>query len=272
MKKLLLYILTLIVLSQFKVDAQTISASSTNGCDSLTVKFTYTPTSLPVTSVKWTFGDGTDDSFEESPQHKYEQPGIFSVKVKINNTDSTENVDYIQIGKTPVANFTSQDTLGFGSLYISFNAIEQETAPFDYSYAWSLSDGTTSNTSHFVHQFDSIGKYNAQLIITDTKGCADTITKTVQVANKVSVPTVFTPNDDSINDLFILEGDGKTTFSIQIFTRSGVKVFENTAKVLVWDGRMFSGEKVRGGIYYYVLKSKDGTQKINQTGFFYIYL
>lgn len=271
MKKLLLYILTLIVLSQFKVDAQTISTSTTNGCDSLTVKFTYNDI-VAVTNYKWTFGDGTESN-EESPQHKYTAPGKYTVSVFINNSTTEADIksDLIQIGKTPKSNFTSKDTLGYGSRYLSFNPIVQETAPFDYSYAWSLSDGATSGTSHFVHQFDTTGKYDVQLIISDTKGCADTISRTLEVANKVPVPTVFTPNDDGMHDLFVIEGDGKTTFSMQIFTRTGLKVFETTAIVLVWDGRTFSGEKVRNGIYYYVLESKDGPQKITQTGFFYIY-
>ncbi|NJK95786.1 MAG: PKD domain-containing protein, partial [Bacteroidales bacterium] len=239
MKNLLLNIFILSIICRLNVSAQSnFSATHVKGCDTLTTQFLYN-NFLAATSYKWTFGDGSE-STEASPQHKYNKPGKYLVSVKINGTDSVGKADYILIGKTPKAEFTFRDTMEYGSYTMAFNPSSQTATEFPYSYSWNFSDGATSSSPYFVHQFDTTGNYTAQLIITDTQGCADTIIKAVKVQNKLDVPTVFTPNDDAINDLFIVEGDGKTTYLIQIFSRSGIKVFENKAKVLVWDGRMFS--------------------------------
>lgn len=270
MKNLLVKILILLLCLQVPVVAQVdFSASVNTGCDSLTVKFTNL-TAPTASTVKWTFGDNTE-STEENPQHTYTKPDEYLVTLKVNGTDSIGKAGFIKIGKTPKSDFTHRDTLEFGSHTIAFNPIQQSASPFPYSYSWSTSDGGTGNSSNFVHVFDTTGQYKTQLIISDNLGCADTIIKIIEVKNTLDVPNVFTPNDDNFNDLFIIEGDGKTTYTIRIFTRSGMKVFETSSKVLVWDGRMFSGEKVREGIYFYVIESADATSRLKQNGFFYIF-
>jgi gliding motility-associated-like protein len=271
MKTSLLFVTFLVLLFQLPVLGQTdFSASKISGCDTLTVQFTYT-TSLTVSNVAWTFGDGGISS-DVSPQHKYIQPGKYLVSVKINNTDSVGKADYITIGQTPKAGFSYHDTLDFGSRTVVFVADPQSASPYPYSYEWTVSDGTTANTLPFFHKFDTTGNYTGRLIINDQLGCTDSITKTIEIKDKLNVPSVFTPNDDGLNDLFIVEGDNKTTYSFQVFTPSGIKVYESSSKVIVWDGHMFSGDKVSAGIYYYVILSIDGTPPLKQFGFFYLYL
>jgi len=267
--KNLLFILSLLVLSiQLPLSGQTFSASSQKGCDKLTVKFNYTG-SIAVTNYKWTFGDG-EESTEESPQHEYLNPGNYLVSLKINDTDSSGIEEFIKIGRTPKAEFNYHDTLEVGTFKIAFNPVKQQSSPFLYIYSWEV-EGNTGNTPSFYYQFDSAGIYTTQLIISDVLGCADTIVKSIEVLNKLAIPNVFTPNDDGLNDLFIIQGDNQTTYSIQIFSRSGIKVFETDAKVIVWDGRTFSGDTVRDGIYYYVIESLDSPVLVKQSGFFYLY-
>lgn len=269
MKNLLFKISIIFLSFQLPLSGQSFDAQPKTGCDTLTVKFNCI-NPVPVTSARWTFGDGAV-STEVSPQHKYLNPGKYLVTVVINNADSIAKYNFIQVGKTPKADFNFQDTLEIGSRNIAFNAVKQSESPLPYYYAWKLSDGSTGNTANFVHQFDTTGNYTAKLIISDALGCADTVTKAFSVKDVLDIPNVFTPNDDNINDLFIIQGNGVTTYSLTVFSRSGVKVFEIAAKVLVWDGRIFSGEKARDGIYYYVVESIDGSTKIKQTGFVYLY-
>jgi gliding motility-associated-like protein len=268
--KNLLFIISLIFLSlHLSLSGQNFDAQPKTGCDTLTVKFNCI-SPVPVTSARWTFGDSAV-STEVNPQHKYLMPGRYLVTLVINNADSIAKYNFVQVGKTPHADFLYQDTLETGSRNIAFNAVKQADAPLPYSYSWKLSDGGVGNTANFVHQFDTTGNYTANLIIADVLGCADTISKALIVKDVLDIPNVFTPNDDNFNDLFIIQGNGVTTYSLSIFSRSGVKVFETAAKVLVWDGRIFSGEKARDGIYYYVVESVDGSTKIKQTGFVYLF-
>jgi gliding motility-associated-like protein len=270
MKSLLLKISIFLISIPFSLTGQTTTfqASSREGCDSLSVKFSYS-TTLPVNSIKWNFGDNTESS-ENSPVHKYTNPGKYMVSLVVNEEDSVGLENFILIGKTPEADFQYCDTLGLRKHQVVFHSMTSAESPFPYQYNWKLSDGDSAGVSQFSHQFDSTGIYSARLIISDELGCADTVMKSVTVRNTLEVANVFTPNGDGANDLLIIQGNGETTYSIRIFTRSGMKVFETAAKVIVWDGRMLSGEKVRDGIYYYVLLSSEDSL-FKQSGFFYVY-
>lgn len=270
MKNLLFKISIFLLSLQLSLSAQDFDASVKTGCDSLTVKFTYTNPAV-VTSVKWTFGDGSE-SIEASPQHKYTNAGDYLVSVKFNNTDSLGKIGFIKVGKTPDAEFNYYDTVPYGSFKVVLFAAQQDvSAPFPYSYSWNIPDGTNATQNRVIHQFDTTGIYNVKLTISDLIGCTSTITKAVTVSKKLNVPNVFTPNEDGFNDLFIVEGDGSTTFKLSIFSRSGIKIFSTSAQTLVWDGIMASGEKARDGIFYYVIESVNSNINLKQTGFFYLF-
>jgi gliding motility-associated-like protein len=270
MKNLLLKISTFLLCFQLSLSAQDFDANVKTGCDSLTVRFTYT-SPVAVTNVKWTFGDGSE-STEASPQHKYLTPKDYTVTLTLDNGTPIEKVGFIKVGLTPKADFTYNDTIPLGSYKTVFHAGQQNaSAPFPYFYSWKVSDGASGTINPFVHQFDTAGIYDVKLIIYDLVGCADTITKAVTISKKLNVPNVFTPNGDNFNELLIIEGDGVTTFKLSVFSRSGGKVFSTSAQTLVWDGRMLNGEKARDGIFYYVIESINSNINLKQTGFFYLF-
>ena len=73
----------------------------------------------------------------------------------------------------------------------------------------------------------------------------------------VTAPNVFTPNNDGINDHFILSITGLVSFgSVRIFNRYGQLVF--TAKSLLdyWDGT-FNGRNLPDGTYYWIFEGTD---------------
>ncbi len=49
------------------------------------------------------------------------------------------------------------------------------------SYAWSSSDGYTTNTTNFVRNFTAPGDYSVKLVVTSDMGCKDSLTQTVRV-------------------------------------------------------------------------------------------
>jgi gliding motility-associated-like protein len=49
------------------------------------------------------------------------------------------------------------------------------------SYAWSSSDGYTTNTTNFFRNFAAPGDYTVKLVVTSDMGCKDSITETVRV-------------------------------------------------------------------------------------------
>lgn len=69
-----------------------------------------------------------------------------------------------------------------------------------------------------------------------------------------TLPNVFTPNGDRVNDQFIpFPYRGVKKIDLQVFNRWGQQVFSTTDPDIKWDGTLNnSGEPVPDGVYFYV--------------------
>lgn len=75
-----------------------------------------------------------------------------------------------------------------------------------------------------------------------------------------SIPNVFTPNNDGINDLFEISNLPAST-TTQIYNRWGIEVFETNKEGVFWDGRTTSGVAAGSGTYFYIITTEDETYK-----------
>ncbi len=85
----------------------------------------------------------------------------------------------------------------------------------------------------------------------------------VRVFKKVTVPNVFSPNGDGINDDWRIES--LTTFpeaDISIFDRYGRVVFSQKGYAKPWDGK-YKSASLPIGTYYYIIDLKNGMKKLN---------
>lgn len=95
-----------------------------------------------------------------------------------------------------------------------------------------------------------------RLTITDWAGCTATAETRVLVdrTRQVYAPTVFSPNDDQVNDWFTLFGRGVVEIrEIQVYDRWGSLVWERknlpvNEEKLGWDGRI-RGQDAAAGVY-----------------------
>lgn len=71
----------------------------------------------------------------------------------------------------------------------------------------------------------------------------------------VTLPNVFTPNFDSINDIFKPYLDEIVEMNFSIFNRYGNLIFETSRINGFWDGRTTSGEPCADGTYFCVLNA-----------------
>lgn len=108
-----------------------------------------------------------------------------------------------------------------------------------------------------------------------TKQVCNLITKdsvTIAVKNDcnsfVSIPNVFTPNGDNVNDTFKIVLGDVTTIDFKLYNRWGNLIHETSNKTILWDGRTTSGEPCTNGVYFYTLKYIDGNGvSQNKTGY-----
>ena len=144
-----------------------------------------------------------------------------------------------------------------------------DTTNSEYTFDWGGSiEPTTDGLPTANFEFSDTGKYNFTLSVVEKSSAGTfTKTKTFRIQDFISIPNVFTPNEDGVNDLFIVRSNGIEELEIVIFSKTGTKVFEQNAPIIVWDGRNTSGARVSQGLYYYVLKS---SLPEAQKGFVYV--
>jgi len=76
----------------------------------------------------------------------------------------------------------------------------------------------------------------------------------------LSIPNIFTPNYDGVNDLFEITGLTKGD-KVQIYNRWGTLVFETESAKMFWDGYTTSGEPCNSGVYFYIITLQSGESR-----------
>jgi len=133
---------------------------------------------------------------------------------------------------------------GASSGYLSFG--DGDTIPYAYGFSPS-------------HTYPDTGTFVVSLYVTNDNGCEDTASIEVCVVPEKStfyVPNAFTPNGDNANDKFIVQGVGVEDYTIEIFDRWGLLVYESDDMTDGWDGRYPNGNFAPEGVYVYVIRGK----------------
>ena len=87
----------------------------------------------------------------------------------------------------------------------------------------------------------------------------------VNLNEELNIPNVFTPNQDGVNDTYMISGKGITEFSIVIVNRWGNVIFESNDILISWDGTS-NGQPCQDGVYFYIIRAKSATQEYNKQG------
>ena len=73
---------------------------------------------------------------------------------------------------------------------------------------------------------------------------------------KINIPNIFTPNNDSINDMLRFNTCNEI-IKTSIYNRWGNLVFETEKLSHNWNGRTASGELCNDGAYFYIIQTKE---------------
>lgn len=127
------------------------------------------------------------------------------------------------------------------------------------TYTWDLGNGSTATTSSVSSQtYNNAGTYTVYLTASNGT-CSDNDYVVITVLNEgptLYVPNAFTPNGDSINDVFLVGATNIKEFNIMIFDRWGLKMFESSDILKGWDGKV-NGKEVADGTYFHLIIAKD---------------
>lgn len=100
--------------------------------------------------------------------------------------------------------------------------------------------------------------------LTTTNGsCVATDSMNVFVGEVIIIYSAFTPNEDNINDKWIITNSGQfPDMEVVIYDRSGQQVFQSTGYAdpeKWWDGTNKSGNDLPSSTYYYVIDLNDSS-------------
>jgi gliding motility-associated-like protein len=96
------------------------------------------------------------------------------------------------------------------------------------------------------------------LTVIGTGGCVNEDQVLVKVLKPFLIPNTFTPNNDGINDKWLIPQ--LSTYPgcrVQVFNRYGQIVFESFGYATPWDGTM-KGKSIPFGTYYYIIEPGNG--------------
>jgi gliding motility-associated-like protein len=187
--------------------------------------------------------------------------GTYSVIVTDLNDGCTDTA-YVSITNSggPLANAGLDVTINSGSS-------TQLIATGGGSYQWST--GATTNSILVAPITTTI----YCVTVTDANGCMDSACVKVFVEHpcpsleKLGVPDAFSPNSDSKNDFFMLQGwtECTTEFTIFIYDRWGEMIYQSADVNFKWDGR-FKGKTMDPAVFVYYIKATVNSSKVEKQG------
>lgn len=171
-------------------------------CNGTVLTFQNQSTNSNIVSYTWDFGVPTmttDTSSQPTPTFDYQtsgkDSGTYTVKLKVGTAggcqDSTTAIVKVYPGFLP-------DFSATGSCYLNVYQFKDATISKYGSvntWAWNFGDNTT--LADTAHSQDSAWKYPApttasvRLIVTNTKGCQDTVTKSITISDQPSLNLAF---------------------------------------------------------------------------------
>ena len=156
----------------------------------------------------------------------------------------------------PVAGFTVSDTNGPAPLTVIFT----NSSVGATSYFWDLGNSaSTSLAMDETFEYLAEGFYTVMMVATELL-CTDTAYQVINVTGtpNISMPNVFTPNNDGINDVFRPIAVGASEIIGKIYNRWGELIYRWQGINGYWDGYTNpSGQLAPAGTYFYVITATD---------------
>jgi gliding motility-associated-like protein len=231
----------------------------TNACIGEEILFNNTSTvDIRATlQYNWNFDDGQTSSDATDVTHSYSVVGQVSPVLTISYsglnscTDSHMVSISISDASPPVISADVTEMCSQENVMLSIEG--------DYkTITWN-----TNESSSFI----IVTQPNIYSVLTeDANGCIGTDEIVISERSDcgglaIEIPKMFSPNDDTRNDRWIITGiENYTECTMKIFDDKGVGIFQQTGYPQEgWDGLQKNGKPAPDGVYYYILACPDKT-------------
>ncbi|MBC7850606.1 MAG: PKD domain-containing protein, partial [Chitinophagaceae bacterium] len=156
------------------------TAANTGGCANTTITFNDLSTPAGINQWRFDFGDAIIQNFTGAPfTHTYTDTGVYFVNLMVTDADGCTDTQLLAtpiIISKPVPAFAAVSTRICPGAPLQFN--DSSISRYPLSYRWDFGDGNSSILQNPIHTYagsDSI--YSVKLVITDSLGCTDSVTR-----------------------------------------------------------------------------------------------
>lgn len=220
--------------------------------------FRFKGLNLPENTLfNWSFGDGKFSTVPLNAQHAYTLPGMFQVKLKVNNAyqcpDSQTMTVNLQAG--PIVSLSVNDsTQCFRNNKFVFNNLTSFPGSGSLRYLWSFGDSRSDSTKNVNHTYNSAGVFKLKLLASYSNSCKDSAEMTLVVYPQPSAS--FTVNDytqcEAVNQFLLLNSSTISSGTLTAWWTFG----DGNSSAAVHESHKYDS----AGIYYIRLRevSSDG--------------
>lgn len=201
------------------------------------------------TGDSWLWNDGSIN-----PTFLVEKEGTYWVEAREGGCKARDTIHIDFLDKPPVL-------LGEDTVLCTGELIGLDVSVWGANYLWDNNSTDpyrliTEKGTYSVYVYNNCGG-NTGHITVDYKDCYCEIT----------VATVFTPNDDGFNDVFLPAIDCRISrYLLKIYNRWGTQVYESKQAEIGWNGKR-NNEKAAEGVYFWLISfmGNDNGNMISKT-------
>jgi len=253
-----------------------ITTSDTIGCKPFCVKLYdngYVPNTLGDYLIyhHWDFGDGFASN-DIQTYHCYNNAQTFTVCLTLESSRNCKKKlcknDLILVHELPENDFKSKpDKVDLLEPLVTFTNDVITNA----TYYWDFGDGENESSDNSIskvnHKYQDTGSFKVKLITQSEFGCIDT-TEHLLIVNPFFtfyIPTAFTPNGDSRNQKFVIQGQSLKDFELILFDRYGTQIFKQSGidEANSWDG----GNSPEGIYNWQITVTNPEGKKVRKNGY-----
>jgi gliding motility-associated-like protein len=216
--------------------------SRTDGILTSQVEFTWSPP------------DFLNNTSIPSPVSRPQGDMAYTVNIKSGDCNELNIPVYIKVGVNPEVRAGEDQTI-FKGQQATLSAGSDDIVAYMWSPEYNISClncafpkvSPEKDTTYFVRVMNSFG-------------CSDIDSVQIKVyetcsGDNVSVPNTFTPNNDGLNDVFLVRGSELSNIEqFRIYNRWGEMIFESPDINKGWDGT-HNGVPVNSGVYVYYIEA-----------------
>jgi gliding motility-associated-like protein len=190
------------------------------------------------------------------------ESGTYTLTVS-NGCGSASSTIFVN-NQSVIASFQADPVSGTAPLSVNFTNFTQGATQWN----WNLGDGSFSTNENPSNIYNNAGQYEVVLAV-NNGFCTDSTSITIIVFDdfELMIPNVFSPNNDGINDEFLISASGVKDFNVKIYNRWGNLVFTSQNSLDSWKGQNNAGGLSSDGVYFYILDvTKLNNEKVQLTG------